>query len=54
MTQLSLEFCELTFSKIPCGFCVALLLIAGDVVDLPLISEAGSTADPPLLKTNPD
>ncbi len=51
--QLSLEFSGLTFSTKLCGFCVALLLIAGDCVDLPLIRDGGSTADPPLLRTNP-
>lgn len=51
--QLSLEFSGLSFSTKLCGFCVALLLIAGDCVDLPLIRDGGSTADPPLLRTNP-
>jgi len=51
--QLSLEFSGLTFSTKLCGFCVALLLIAGDCVDLPLVRDGGSTADPPLLRTNP-
>ncbi len=51
--QLSLEFSGLTVSTKLCGFCVALLLTAGDCVDLPLIRDGGSTADPPLLRTNP-